>query len=260
MKKYFSGYILATFCFISGCVYSQHIPGYIGRINTAGYSLGVSLAGESSPTTGVGLVCQHQLTYERVFSRKSSFEANICYSPSKYNLRNYYFYNQDESLPEYYSDFSPDNFIRTYYASASASLKIFRNQFIAPVGRFIKFRIGMFRYGAFKWKEGIPGTFRIIQTSPPAAVSREGYLKTEKNFASGLLFSLGFGKVFPVSDKLLFEFGSNINFNYSSDYGFELFNRNTFSNNIDNYFFSNIFQNLKYRYLVDFQFALKYNF
>lgn len=245
-------------------IFSQNsVPGYVGKLNTAGYSAGISISGQSSEMTnnGIGLVCSHNFTFERCVTRKLILEGNLIFAPSKYHLPDYFFNSENKSAPEYLVNFVPDYFVRAYLGSASLGIKLFRKQFIAPVGRFIRLRVGMITIAPIKWKEGIPGEFTVYQSSPAAAnIQRAGFLKTETSASNGLLFSFGFGKVIPLNDRLLFEFANNFNINYSTDYGFNLFERQIYSNTVDNYIFSNLHSRMKERHLIDFQFGLKYNF
>lgn len=255
-------FFVCTLSAMSVFSFGQNVPGYLGKKNNAGYKLGVNIAGESSEITGsLGLVCNHQLSFERVLSRKASFEADFAFAPSKfYVYHDFDFNNDNSSAPEYLSSFSPDYYFKAYYSALTAGFKFYRKQFIAPVGRFIKFKVGLFQYGLLKWKEGMPGTFYVVEAGNPYYTTRDGFLKTENNVRTGFLFGIGMGKVIPLSDKLMFEFGTNLNFNYSSDYGFDPFNRQTSESSVDEYVFSNLHVRMKYRNLFDISFALKYNF
>lgn len=262
MKRTACFFIISAVISASQLCAQKQIPGYLGKKKSAGYSTSVSVAGESSETTnGIGLVCSHNVTFEHCLSRKSLVEANFSFAPSKFRLPTYWnFTDQGATAPESIRYFQPEDLTRGYLASASVGIKLFRKQFIAPIGRFIRIRMGLSSFGPINWKKGIPGTFQIYQSYTGNMTSREGFLKTTNSRSTGFLMSFGFGKVIALSDKLMFEFANNININYSTDYGFSLFESIATSKSIDDFIFSYFHEGMKWRHLIDFQFGLKYNF
>jgi hypothetical protein len=265
---------LIIFLFIFGPMnksFSQKlIPGYIGKKNAVGYTSGISMGFNSSELTGsIGFIVQHNFCYERVIGRKAVFAINGTFAPSKYPFKEDLNFNvdYDESYPidKYYS-FEAKGFTRAYAASASIGIKFFKDRFVAPIGRFIKIQMGYMRYGIMNWEEGIAGTYEIKEANTTnQTYQKSGFLKSADNFKTGILLSFGFGKIVPINDHLVFEYGNNLNFNLSPDYDFNLLegvygsSQNDYPS-VEDYIFSGIYNRLKFRNLFDFNFGLKYNF
>lgn len=264
MRKYLiiSIYLITGFTVIEESTFAQ-VPGFIGKKNLIGIESAQSLSLNSNSSNGPGVIANFGLSFERVIGRKSSFFAFASYSPSKYQFNNFYFDTEGGTtdFDKLVSFDGKDKYMKGYFAFAGAGLKFFRKEFISPVGRFFKLKMGYYRYGLQNWTEGIPGTYNIRPANTTSNITAAGNLKTTDNFFSGILLSFGFGKVVPISDHIMFELGNNINFTMSQDYSFGNLDDHPSNNgNVNNFIFNTIYSKGHYRYLFDFYFGFKFNF
>jgi hypothetical protein len=261
-KIVISFYFLAGIFALIDSSFAQ-VPGFIGKRNLMSIESAQSLSRHSNSSNGPGIISNFGLSIERVIGRKTSFFAFASYSPSKYNFGNFYFDTEGgESDVDRLTSFeTADNYMKGYFAFAGAGLKFFRKEFISPVGRFFKLRMGYFRYGLQKWEDGISGTYYIRPANSTSNLSKSGSLKTTDSFYSGILLSFGFGKVIPITDNFMFELGNNINFTISQDYSFGNLDDHPSNNgNVNSFIFNTLYSKGHYRYLFDFYFGFKFNF
>lgn len=262
------GVILGVIIFMTPIFSQKIIPGYVGKKNSIGYAYGMSASFSSSDLSvvGLGIVSQHNLLYERVLGRKSLVTLQATFAPSKYRFNDYDFMTDlsENSPTEKYIYFDPKGLSKAYFRSLTIGFKFFRQQYVAPIGRYVKIQMGYFQYGLMNWEEGIPGEFTILKANSGYETRyQSGFLKSTDNVLGGINFTIGFGKIVPINDHWVFEFCNNFNFNYSSDYDLDLtsFSSNNYKrNNVNDFIFSSIYERMKWRHLVDFSFGLKYNF
>lgn len=268
-KKSFKLKVRLVFCFLLLTFFGNGqkvVSGFLGKRNTVGYSLAVAPSLHSSELTGgIGIVGSHQLNLERTLSSRTVFMLQVNYSPSKFDIYSYNF-NQgyyDVSPNDQLLQFQFNEMIKGHMRAINFGFKFFKGEYVAPVGRFIKLSFGYFDYGVRNWKEGTKGSYTIlIGNTSNQTTAKEGTIKTSKNLLTGYSFSLGFGKAIPLNDRLIFEFSSNLNFLFSTDFDYDFmnFDVNEKTTTVDSFIFSYMYGKMKYRHLMDFAFAFKYTF
>lgn len=234
---------------------AQSVPGYLGKRFNFGYVTAPVVSLNMNNRLGINIPLQHRITTEFVLSRKISFTGFFNYSKSPYFFADCNFNYEGNGLV--LQEFRPLDLVDVLMFSGAAGLKIYRDQYIAPIGRFVKFQIGYYKMGINDWENGIKGTFYFIQENPYGEYYSQGYLKSVNRFYHGIFINFGMGKDIPIGDRIIFELGNNINFFMNKNYNFK--SPDFYSNDVDSYMYDQIYRRLRFRLMIDFNVGMKIN-
>jgi len=261
--KYSFKKVLLCFILINGIffkiTYSQKVPGYLGKKFTSGYSLLAGISFQKYDKFGINIPLMHELNSEFTVSRKAVISGFIGFSNSAYHFSDYYFNRELKMKYELYSFHPVSDISKVNLLVGGLGGKFFIRQFIAPVGRYLSFHVGYYKYGMVNWEEGIKGEFNLVQHEPyHTVIVTEGYIKPTFKYQHGYLVSFGFGKIFPLNDNFFFESSNNFNLYFNSKFGMGVNEENYASG--DYYILTTVYNKLKLRNMFNFKFGVKYVF
>ena len=220
--------------------YSQ-VPGYLGNRFSIGVQGGFfPFSALSSPSFNYKLSADFSAT------RKLSYFAYWMNSNSKYRIESYEYTSASSTTVE----IRPTNeFNEIKIHSYGIGFKRFFGGYVSPIGKYFSFSIGVSQIGLRDWKLGLAANVN------KGSDSYSDFVPTIENYFLSATAQFTFGKVVPVSNKLLIDFNINTQFVISSEGSTS---KDSKKASWDRTVFGSVYEKYRFREIISVNLGLKY--